>query len=80
MVSKEERHKLELEIHAARHEAGTQAIRSVLYEMRDDLNRKWPGAADEDFPRLQGSARVVAILIKMIEQGPQIKPVVGGGQ
>ena len=79
MVSKEERRKLELEIHAAQHEAGVQAIRSVLYEMRDDLNRKWPGASEEDFPRLQGSARVVAILIKMIEHGPQIKTV-GGEQ
>lgn len=79
MVSKEERHRLELAVHAARHEAGTQAIRSVLYEMRDDLNRKWPAASGEDFPRLQGSARVVGMLIKMIDLGPTIKDI-GGTQ
>ena len=79
MVSREERHRLELAVHAARHEAGAQAIRSVLYEMRDELNRKWPAASGEDFPRLQGSAGVVAKLIKMIDHGPQIKEI-GGAQ
>ena len=79
MVLKEARHKLETEVHNLRHEAGIRAVWNLLHDMRDELNRKWPDAIGEDVARLQGEAKRVALLIKVIEHGPTIK-LHGGGQ
>lgn len=71
-VSKSEQHEQERIIFATRADPGMQAMRSWLFARRDKLNADWPGMVDNDLTRLQGEARLVARLIKMIDFGPLV--------
>jgi len=76
-VVKEEQHKLELAVFQMRNEGGVQSLRALLYMRRDQINRDWPGQVGDDLVQLQGAAREVARLIKMIDVGPSIKSTEG---
>jgi len=73
-IVKEEQHKLETAIFQMRNEGGLQNLRSWLYARHDQINRDWPGQEGENLIRLQGAAKEVAKLIKLIDIGPTIKP------
>jgi len=47
-----------------------------------ELNRRWPDATGDDLTRMQGEARAVRRMKKIIVEGPVIKEVLtrGGGQ
>jgi hypothetical protein len=73
-VAREDRHALEVAVHAARADAGGNAVRDWLYSRRDEINTKWYTLSGDELLQAQGEARAWARLIKLIEQGPQIKP------
>ena len=74
MIAKAEQHEQEARIHACRSEAGLAAMYAWLCTRRDALNAKWPTAVGEELLQMQGEARVLAKQIRLIEQGPSIKP------
>jgi hypothetical protein len=74
-ISKPERHDQELKIFGLRHEAGVQAVRDWLYRERDEINMRWPAQTGEDLVRLQGEAKRVAQMIKVIDNESQFKRV-----
>ena len=73
MIVKPEQHEQELTIFACRHEVGLQALREWLFARRDDINKNWPGMLGEELVRLQGEAKTVAKLIRLIDLGPSVK-------
>lgn len=69
-----DRHEQEARIFTLRHEAGVQTVRDWLYTKRDYINRTWPQLPpDSELARVQGEARLVAHLIKIIDAGPSSK-------
>jgi hypothetical protein len=72
-VAKKEQQAAEQEIHQLRHEASTAAIHHWLVLREAELNRNWPDMAGEALTAMQGEARVVLRLKRIIEQGPTIK-------
>ena len=76
-VIKQEQHKTELNIFQCRNEGGLQAMRDWLYARQVRINTEWIGMAGDDLIREQGEARVVARLIKLIDDGPAIKQLQG---
>lgn len=70
---KQERYEQEVAIFASRHEGGVQALRDWLFRERDEINARWITLAGEDLVRLQGEAKRVAQMIKVLDVGPQIK-------
>ena len=77
MISKQERYEAELAVFSCRTDGGAQAIRTWLYLRRDEINTRWPDAIGDELLQLQGEAKFVARLIKLIEKGPSIKPSEG---
>jgi hypothetical protein len=73
MISKEERYNTEVAVHASRHEPGLGALRDWLYMRRDEINTNWPNTVGDELSTLQGEAKLVTRLIKLIEHGPAIK-------
>ncbi|MBK8772214.1 MAG: hypothetical protein IPM06_17570 [Rhizobiales bacterium] len=76
-VIRQEQHKIELSIFLCRNEGGLQAMRDWLYLRQARINTEWIGMAGDDLIREQGEARVVARLIKLIDDGPAIKQLQG---
>lgn len=76
-ISKAARHEAELSVYAARHEAGVQAMHTLLYCLRDEINNTWYNCVGDDLIRKQGEARLVARHISLIENGPTIKRTEG---
>lgn len=74
---KAEQHAAEVAVFLMRNEGGLQNLRTWLYMRRDQINRDWPGQEGEELIRLQGAAKEVARLIKLIDIGPSIKPTEG---
>lgn len=74
-VAREERQKLEHQVHNLRHEAGTRALYELLRLEQDELNKKWPDLRDADLIYAQGAAKSVARLLWVIEHGPTIKVI-----
>ena len=72
----EDRHVNEIAIYTLRGEPGLQEMRKRLYAMRDEISDKWTDLTGDDLLKLQGEARLVKKLIRMIDQGPIIKGVV----
>ena len=73
MTSHTEKHANELAIYALRGEPGLQEMRKWLFAKRDDIGDRWTELEGNDLLKLQGEARLVKRVIKMIDQGPQIK-------
>lgn len=73
ILTKQERHQQELDINRSRHEAGIVAAHKWLCRERDEINTRWPDKSGEDLIRLQGEAKRIAQLIRVIETGPTIK-------
>ena len=76
-ITKPERHANELAIFNQRHEGGVRATYDWLCARRDEINRQWVGMEGADLMKAQGEASLVARMIRMIEQGPSIKPIEG---
>lgn len=74
-IVKAEQHAQELAVFMMRNEGGLQNLRSWLYGRRDQINRDWPGQEGEELIRLQGAAKEVAKLIRMIDTGPTVKNI-----
>ena len=74
-TAKPEQHALELVIHLARVEGGVIAMRDWLVMQRDANNKAWPSAQPQEVPALQGEARMIAKLLRTIEEGPKLKQV-----
>ena len=69
----EDRRVNELAIFQLRSEPGLQEMRKWLFWKRDDIGEKWTELEGTDLLKLQGEARLVKKLIKMIDVGPTIK-------
>ena len=76
-VVKEEQYKSELAVFQMRNEGGLQSLRAWLYARRDRINQDWPGQEGEELIRLQGAAKEVAKLIRMLDVGPTIRAADG---
>lgn len=74
MIAKEELFDIELAVHASRHEAGSGALYAWLRQREVDLNTRWSQLEGEDLTRLQGEARLVARMLKLLVHGPALKP------
>ena len=72
MIAKKERHENELDIFQRRTEGGVIALRAWLYARRDEINATWFLAAGDELLQMQGEARQVARMIRLIDQGPKI--------
>jgi len=70
---KAEQYKTETNIFLCRHEPGVQALRAWLHARRDRINTEWVGMVGDELIREQGEARVVAKMIRLIDDGPTIK-------
>jgi len=71
-VVKAEQHKTELDIFLCRHEGGLQAVRTWLYARQARINTEWIGLSGDDLIRMQGEARNVAKMIRLIDIGPAL--------
>ena len=78
MITKSEQYAQEVAVFVMRNEQGLQSLRAWLYNRRDQINRDWPGQVGDDLIRLQGAAKEVAKIIRMIDVGPAIKPTIEG--
>ena len=76
-IARQEEHENELAIFLSRHEGGLQALRAWLFMRRDKINGDWPVQVGDDLIRLQGEAKTVARLIKLIDIGPSITKLTG---
>lgn len=76
MIAKKEQHEQEAKIFALRNEAGLQTLRAWLIDRREVINQLWPRTWGDELTRLQGEATQVVKLIRMIDEGPTIKPKV----
>jgi hypothetical protein len=74
MTTHDDRRANELAIFTLRHEPGLQEIRTWLFWKRDDITDRWTELEGNDLLKLQGEARLVKKMIKMIDQGPTIIP------
>ena len=77
-IIKAEQYKTETDIFLCRHEGGLQALRTWLFARRDRINTEWAGMTGDDLTREQGEARLVAKLIRMIDDGPTLRQLPGG--
>ena len=75
MIAHDTRHGNEAAIFALRTEAGLQEMRKWLFWKRDEISDKFMEFGMDDLPKMQGEARLVKRLIRMIDHGPQIKGV-----
>ena len=69
----EDRRTNELSIFTLRSEPGLQEMRKWLFWKREDITDRWTELEGNDLLKLQGEARLVKKLIKMIDQGPTLK-------
>jgi hypothetical protein len=76
-IAKEEQYNQEQTAYLNRSEAGVQALRSLLYLRRDQINRTWPEQVGDTLIQHQGRALEVAWLIRLIDEGPRHKQPVG---
>lgn len=74
-IAHEDRHANEIAIFTLRGEPGLQEMRKWLYTKRDEITDKWIDLAGDDLLKLQGEARLVKRMIKLIDHGPQVKGV-----
>lgn len=72
-ILRQGQHEEEIMIHLSAHEGGVQAMRGWLIGRQEWINKEWVALVDEDLIRLQGEARAVARMLKLIEVGPTIK-------
>lgn len=72
-VSKAEQYGQEQAMFERQHDPGVLAVRAWLYGRQGSINSQWPSLSGEELLRLQGEARVVAKMIRLIEHGPAIK-------
>lgn len=75
-ISKAERYEAEVAVFQNRGDHGAQAVRTWLLVRRQELNAAWPSAAGDDLVAMQGEARQIDRLLKLIEHGPTVKPPV----
>ncbi len=72
-ISKQEQHGLEIAVFNQRGEAGLVKMREWLYDQQARVNREWPNAIGDEVLKLQGEAKLLQRIVKMLEQGPTIK-------
>ena len=72
-IVKQQRHENEIAVHTLRNEPGLQALRAWTHELRDEINGKWFHAVGDELLTLQGKARLLQAIIKMIDDGPAIR-------
>ena len=73
-LAKEERQKLEHQVHQLKHDGGSRAVLELLKLDLEDLNKKWFTLQGDDLIKAQGEAKHITKLIGTIEDGPKIKP------
>lgn len=71
-ITHEERGRNEAAIFAYRTEAGVQEVRRWLYARRDGISDNWTEKTGDELLQLQGEARLVKKLIKLIDTGPTV--------
>jgi len=76
-IIKAQQHELEQTVYLSKNEAGVQALRTLLYARRDQINREWPEQLGDALVQHQGAAREVARFIRIIDEGPRHKQPVG---
>lgn len=74
-VVHEELGRIEAAIFSLRSESGIQEIRKWLYARRDKISDSWMEKEGDELLQLQGEARGIKKLIRMIDVGPTIKGV-----
>jgi len=77
-IAKQEQHRLEQTVFACRAEAGLQALRTLLLERQENLNRRWPTLAGDELVAAQGEAQAVNKALDLIDIGPRINDTNGG--
>lgn len=70
-VIRQEEYERLITIFQCRSEAGLQALRTQLYARRDQINSYWFNVTGDDLIMMQGEARAVAGMIKMIDVAPK---------
>lgn len=78
-VSKQEQWELEQSIHRGRHDAAVIEIHRWISLRQETVNKTWPDTAGEELSRLQGEARTLKALLRIIEDGPTIKGEIANG-
>ena len=77
-IVKEEQYELEVKILQQARDGGTAPVRAWLYIAQAKVNSMWPGAIGEELYRLQGEARLITRLLKVIDNGPAYRKPDGG--
>lgn len=76
-VNKQDRQALEQKVHLLRGDGGLVALWELLKMDEQELNRRWPDTTGEALQQMQGQARTVRKLLRVIEQGSVIKMEAG---
>lgn len=76
MIVKPDQYAQEVKIFLCRHEAGLQALREWIMDRQAVINSAWPSKEDAELTRMQGEARLLEKLVKLMDVGPSIKPKV----
>lgn len=76
-VVKEAQQKQEAAVHQHRLDEGVRAVRDWLVDRQGVIGARWTGLADRELYNMQGEAKLVAELLRVIDHGPRIKPVDG---
>jgi hypothetical protein len=56
-------------VHQLAHEPGLNAMRDLLFIRRDEINKQWLDASGDALSKLQGEAKLVDKLIRVIDHG-----------
>lgn len=72
-IVKQQRHENEIAVHTLRNEPGLQALRAWAHDMRDEINARWMHASGDELISQQGKAKLLQMIIKMIDDGPAIR-------
>lgn len=79
-IAKEAQHQNEVALHQLRFEGGVQAARAWLIERQAEIHLRWPDMTGDDLMRMQGEAKLIARLLRLIDHGPTIKQPLQRGE
>lgn len=73
-IAKQERFEQETAIFELRNEAGVRAVQDWLQREEKEANQRWRTLKGDELIGLQSEAKLIARLLKVIEQDPRFKP------
>ena len=76
MAEKVQELELQQAVHRLRSDEGVRSLRALAWMRLERVNTIWPDAIGDELLQLQGEARSLRKIIRMIDDGPAIKETI----